>query len=195
MRLLFLTAAIFSLGYGTSLAQIAAVPNTTMPPSSTQAPTFGGLVNPSRPASAAGSMLGAIQFNLGGPIGGSTPGTIQICPPTVTAGTMTNFPVDATDVTTNGAPGFGTSAMSGSCNASSPASSPGIVSVPEFSDGAVPLSATEASGLGQSPLVAVPPPAPSAASCSSGLTMSEAPSLPMPYDSVGATGAPSSFGC
>jgi hypothetical protein len=70
-------------------------------------------------------------------------------------------------MTTNGAPGFGTSAMSGNCNPSSPASSPGIISGPEFDDGAVPLSATEAGGLGQSPVIAVPPPSTTAPLCGS----------------------------
>jgi hypothetical protein len=195
MRLLFLTAAaIFSLGSGPSLAQIAAVPNTTLPPSSTQVPTFTGLANLSRPAGVVGSTLGAIQLNLGGPIGGS-PGAIQICPTTGTAGASANFPVDATDATTNGAPGFGTSAVSGTCNAGSPASSPGIITGPEFSDGAVPLSATEAGGSGLSPLIAVPVSATPSASCASNLSTAETPGLPTPFDSAGAVGIPSQSGC
>jgi hypothetical protein len=201
MRLLFLTAAaIFSLGCGTGLAQIATVPsittppNSTTPPSSTQAPTFAGLANLPRPAGTPGGTLGAIQLNLGSPIGGS-PGAIQICPTTGTAGASANFPVDATDATTNGAPGFGTSAVSGSCNAGSPASSPGIITGPEFSDGAVPLSATEAGGSGLSPLIAVPVSATPSASCASNLSTIETPGLPTPFDSAGAVGIPLQSGC
>ena len=195
MRLLFLTAAaIFSLGCGPSLAQIPAVPNTTLPPSSTQAPTFTGLANSSRPAGVVASALGTIQINLGSTIGGS-PGAIQICPTIRTAGVSANFPVDATDATTNGAPGFGTSAVSGSCNAGSPVSSPGIITGSEFDDGADPLSATEAGGSGLSPLVAVPIiPTPNA-SCASNLSTAETPGLPTPFDSAGAVGIPSQSGC
>ena len=163
MRLLFLTAAaVLSLSCGPSLAQIATVPNTTAPPSSTtppgstEAPTFAGPANLPLPAGIPGGTLGAIQFNLGSPIVGSPPGAIQLCPVTGAEGTMANFPVDATDVTTNAAAGFGTSEMSGTCNPGSPASGPGILTGSEFSDGAVPLIATEAGGLGLSPLIAVP---------------------------------------
>ncbi len=196
MRRLFLTAAtIFSLGCGTCLAQTAAMPNVTTPPSSTQAPAFPGLVTSPRPAGGAGSTLGAIQFNLGSPIGGGTPGGIQICPVTETAGATANFPVDATDATTNAAPGFGTSAMSGSCNAGPQVSSPGIISGSEFSNGAVPLSATEAGGSGESPLIAVPYSATPSAACAGDSTTAESPGLPTPYDSAGAMGASSPPGC
>jgi len=187
MRLLLLTAvAIVSLGCGTCLAQTAAMPNVTTPPSSTQAPAFPGLVTSPRPAGGAGSTLGAIQFNLGSPIGGGTPGGIQICPVTETAGATANFPVDATDATTNAPAGFGTSAMSGSCNAGSPASSPGVVSGSEFDDGSVPLGATEAGGSGLSPLIVVPTSATPSAAC---------PNSPTPYDSAGAMGTPSESAC
>jgi len=196
MRRLFLTAAaIFSLGCGTGLAQIAPTPNVTTPPSSTlapatppsstQAPAFPGTANSPRAPGAAGSALGAIPLNLASPLGGSSTGTIQICPEAETAGATANFPVDQTDMTSNPAPGFGTLAMSGSCSPGSPASSPGIITQSEFSNGAEPLSATEAGGSGLSPLVAVPySPVPSA-SCG----------LPAAFDSMGATGTPSPSGC
>ena len=195
MRHLFLTAAaILSLSCGPSLAQIATVPNTTAPPSSTtppsstQAPTFAGPANLPRPAGIPGGTLGAIQFNLGSSIAGSTPGIIQICPATGTAGATANFPVDATDMTTNAAAGFGTSEMSGTCSPGSPASSPEILSGSEFSDGAVPLTATEAGGLGLSPLVAVPNPGSPSASCAGSSAMSESPGLAAPYDSGNVAG-------
>src|SRR5580704_6637040 len=164
MRLLLLTAvAIVSLGCGTCLAQVAAMPNVTMPPSSTLAPAFPGVANSPHAT-----------------------GSIQICPEAAMTGSTANFPVDGTDATTNAPAGFGTSAMSGNCNAASPASSPGIVSGPEFVDGSVPLSATEGGGSGLSPLIAVPiSPAPSAA----------CPSSPTPFDSAGATGTPSESAC
>jgi len=187
MRLLFPTAAaIVLLGYGTSLAQVAAVPNTTMPPistlapASTQAPAFPGTVNaPQLPGSVAGT-LGTAQFNLGSPIGGRAPGAIQICPVTGTAAATANFPVDATDATTNAAPGFGTPGMSGSCVAGTPASSPGIITQSQFSDGAVLTGATEAGGPGLSPLIAGPyTPTTSCASVTAAM-----PEVPTPYDSV-----------
>jgi hypothetical protein len=194
MRLLFLTAAVISsLGCGTSLAQIAIVPSATTPPSSTQAPTFAAPANLPFPAGTPGGTLGAIQFNLGSSIAGSTPGVIQICPATGTAGAIANFPVDATDMTTNAAPGFGTSEMSGTCSPGSPASSPEILSGSEFSDGAVPLSATEAGGLGLSPLIAVPG-SPSA-SCASGFGTSESPGLTAPYYSADVAGTLAQPGC
>ena len=84
---------------------------------------------------------------------------------------MANFPVDATDVTTNAAAGFGTSEMSGTCNPGSPASRPEILTGSEFSDGAVPLIATEAGGLGLSPLIAVPG-LPTSCASSSGMSES-----------------------
>jgi hypothetical protein len=187
MRLLLLTAAaIVSLGYGTCLAQIATMPNATAPPSSTQAPTFPGLANSLRPPGAAANTLGTIQPNLGSPFGGSGLGAIQICSASGTVGSSANIPVDATDATTNAPAGFGTSAMSGSCNAGSPAPSPGVISGPEFVDGSVPLSATEGGGSGLSPLIAGPiTPAPSAA----------CPSSATPYDSTGAIGTPSVPAC
>jgi hypothetical protein len=204
MRLLFLTAAaIFSLGCGMCLAQIATVPSATTPPSSTQAPTFAGPANLLRPGGTPGT-LGAIQFNLGSPIVGSGPGAIQICPATGTAAAIANFPVDATDVTTNAAPGFGTSEMSGNCGPGSPASSPEILSGSEFSgvlqgsqfsDGAVPLSATEAGGSGLSPLIAVPGPGSPSASCASNSGMSESSGLPAPYYSGDVAGTPPQPGC
>src|SRR5271163_1330409 len=120
MRRLFLTAAaIFSLGCGTSLAQTAAMPNVTTPPSSTLAPAYPGVANSPHPAGGAAGTLGSIQFNLGSPIGGSPQGAIQICPGAETAGATANFPVYQTDVTSNSAPGFGTSTMAGGCNAGS----------------------------------------------------------------------------
>lgn len=196
MRRLFLTAtAIFSLGCGTGLAQLVPTPNVTTPPSSTlapatppsstQAPVFPGTVNSPRLPGAAGSTLGAIPLNLASPLGGNSPGAIQICPEAETAGATANFPVDQTDMTSNPAAGFGTLAMPGSCSTAAPASSPGVIAGSEFANGAVPLSDTEAGGSGLSPLVAVPySPAPSAP-CS----------LAAPYDSAGATGTPSQSGC
>ena len=53
-----------------------------------------------------------------------------------------------------------------------------------FSDGAIPLDATEAGGTGMSPLFAVPPPAPSTASCGNGLTTPDTPGLPTPSDAA-----------
>jgi hypothetical protein len=187
MRLLLLTAvAIVSLGCGTCLAQVAAMPNVTMPPSSTLAPAFSGVANSPHAPGAAGSALGAIPFNLASPLAGSSTGSIQICPEAGMTGLTANFPVDGTDATTNAPAAFGTSAMSGSCNAASPASSPGVISGPEFVDGSVPLSATEGGGSGLSPLIAVPiSPAPSSA----------CPSSPTPFDSAGATGTPSESAC
>jgi hypothetical protein len=187
MRRMFLVAAtIFSLGCGTCLAQVAAVPNTTTTPSSTQAPTFPALANLLRPPGAAANTLGTIQPNLGSPIGGSGLGAIQICPASGMAGSTANIPVDATDATTNAPAGFGTSTMSGSCNAGSPASSPRVISGPEFVDGSVPLSATEGGGLGLSPLIAGPISIAPSAAC---------PSSPTPFDSAGAMGTPSVSAC
>ena len=67
MRLLFLTvAAIFLLGRGTGLAQIATVtstttpPNSTTPPSSTQAPTFAGPANLPRNETTKEAVMGVI---------------------------------------------------------------------------------------------------------------------------------------
>jgi len=187
MRRLFLVAAtIFSLSCGTCLAQIAVMPNATATPSSTQAPTFPGQANSLPPPNAAANALGTIQLNLGSSIGGSGLGAIQTCPASGIAGSTANFPVDATDATTNAPAGFGTSAMSGTCNAGSPASSPGVISGSEFVDGSVPLSATEAGGLGLSPLIGVPASAAPSAAC---------PSSPAPYDSAGAIGTPSESAC
>src|SRR5271167_3320464 len=183
MRRLFLTAAaIVSLGCGTCLAQVAAVPIATATPSSTQAPTYPGQANSLPAPGAVANTLGTILLNLGSPIAGSSLGGIQICPASGMVGPTANFPVDATDATTNAPAGFGTSAMSGSCNAGSPASSPGVVSGSEFDDGSVPLGATEAGGSGLSPLIAVPASAAPSTAC---------PSSPTPYDSAGAMGTPS----
>lgn len=190
MRFLFLTAAVvFSLGCGASWAQIVALPNVTAPPVSTQAPTFPAPASSSRPLGAVAGTLGTIQLSLGGPIAGSTLGVIQTCPASVTAGTTASFPVDATDATTNGAPGFGTSEMSGNCSPGSAPSSPGIISGLEFSDGAVPLNVTEGSGSGLSPLIAVPITAVPSAACA------ESPVVPTPSDSAGAIGIPSLSSC
>jgi hypothetical protein len=197
MRVLLLTAAaIFSLGCGTAWAQIAAMPNVTTPPSSTlapatppsstQAPAFPGVANSPHAPGAAGSALGAIPLNLASPLAGSSTGAIQICPTAETAGSSADIPVDATDATTSAPAGFGTSAMSGSCNAGSPASSPGVISGAEFVDGSVPLSATEAGGLGLSPLIAGPILIAPSAAC---------PSSPTPYDSAGAMGTPPVSAC
>jgi hypothetical protein len=187
MRRLFLVAAtIFSLGSETCLAQIAAMPNVTLPPSSTQAPTLPAPASSSRPAGTAGNALGSLSLNLGSPIGTSTPGAIQTCPTAETAGASADIPVDATDATTNSTPGFGTSAMSGNCIAGSPASSPGIIPTSEFSDGAVPLSTTEAGGLGLSPLIAVPYTAAPSAAC---------PASPTPYVGTGTMTTPSVPAC
>jgi hypothetical protein len=195
MRRLSLTAAaVLSVGCGTCLAQTAAMPNVTMPPSSTLAPAFPGLTSSSHPAGAAGSTLGAIPFNLGIPIGGSNAGAIQICPEAETAGATANFPVDQTDATSNSVPGFGTSTMSGGCSAGSPASSPGIITESVFSSGAVPLSVTEAGGLGLSPLVAVPYSAAPSTSCASNSGTSESSGLLAPYY-TDVAGTPAQPGC
>jgi hypothetical protein len=76
--------------------------------------------------------------------------------------------------------------MSGSCNAGSPAPSPGVISGAEFVDGSVPLSATESGGLGLSPLIAGPILIAPSAAC---------PSSPTPFDSAGAMGTPSVSAC
>lgn len=187
MRRLFLvTATIFSLGCGTGWAQIAGMPNVTMPPSSTLAPAFPGVANSPHAPGAVGSALGTIQLNLASPLAGSSTGAIQICPTAETAGSSADIPVDATDATTNAPAGFGTSAMSGSCNAGSPAPSPGVISGSEFVDGSVPLSATEGGGSGLSPLIAGPILVAPSAAC---------PSSSTPYDSVGAMGTPSAPAC
>ena len=197
MRFLLLTAvAIASLGCGTCLAQVAAMSNVTMPasstlapatpPSSTQAPAFPGVANSPHAPGAAGSALGAIPLNLASPLAGSSTGAIQICPTAETAGSSADIPVDATDATTNAPAGFGTSAMSGSCVASSPAPSPGVISGSEFVDGSIPLSATEGGGLGLSPLIAGPISIAPSAAC---------PSSPTPFDSAGAMGTPSVSAC
>jgi hypothetical protein len=192
MRVLFLTGvAIVLLGCGTSLAQIAAVPNATMPPSSTQAPALPGIVTPPRPAGSAGSTLGAIQLNLGTPIVGGTLGAIQVCPATGTAAAIANFPVDVTDVTANTAPGFGTSAISGNCNVGLPVPSPAAIGGSELGNGAVPLSTPpQASAPGLSPLIAAPVSAMPNAACAADLSMAGMTGVPTPYDSMGAVGTP-----
>ena len=187
MRYLYLTTlALVLLGSATSFAQVASSFGNTTTTTVPVATSTSSVPTPGTP-------LGAIQLNLGTPISASGLGSISTCPATGITSTASNFPVDATDPTGAGASQFGTSAMS--CGTPSPPSGPGIVTGSAFSDGAIPLGATEAGGSGMSPLVAVPPPAVSAASCSGGLTMLEAPSLPTPYDSAGAAGASSSSGC
>jgi hypothetical protein len=187
MRLLLLTATtIFSLGCGTGWTQIATMPNVTTPPSSTLAPALPGVANSPHASGAAGSALGAIPLNLASPLAGSSTGAIQICPTAETTGSSVNIPVDATDATTNAPAGLGTSAMSGSCNAGAPASSPGVISGAEFVDGSVPLSATEGGGSGLSPLIAGPISIAPSAAC---------PSSSTPYDSEGAMGTPSVAAC
>jgi hypothetical protein len=201
VRPLFLIAvAIVLFSCGPSLAQIAALPNamgttsSTTPPSSTQPPTFAGPANVPLPT-LPGGPLGAIQFNLGNPIVGGAPGAIQICSATGTPGAIANFPVDETDMTTNAAPSFGTSELSGNCSPGSPASSPEILSGSDFSDGAVPLTATEAGGLGLSPLIAVPSPGSPSAACISGSGMLESPGLTAPYYSGDAASTSVEPGC
>src|SRR5208282_1296389 len=84
---------------------------------------------------------------------------------------------------------FGTSALAGTCSPSTPAfapgfsnaappPSPGTITGSAFSDGAIPLDATEAGGAGLSPMIAVPDAATSGTSCNGGSTIIESPSLP-----------------
>jgi hypothetical protein len=179
MRNLFLiTAAMVLLGGGTSVAQVAPSPGVTAP---MRAPVSGSPLTPS--PRAVGSPLGSIQLNLGSQISASGLGTITTCPAAGIANAAPNFPVDATDPTGAGASQFGTPALA--CGAALPPSSAGIVTGATFSDGAIPLAATEAGGPGMSPLIAVPPASLSASSCSSGLTMPETSGLPTPPDSAG----------
>jgi hypothetical protein len=90
-------------------------------------------------------------------------------------------------------PAFGTSAMSGICSPTAPAQpaplgipaslAPGIGAA--FSDAAIPLEATEASGgVGLSPLISVPPPAISSSGCAGTPTMMGAAPLAMPSSSA-----------
>jgi hypothetical protein len=160
MRRLFLIAAAVMFGCGTSLAQVASLPDTTMPPSSTQAPTSTGSTVSIPPAGAPGTALGGIHLNLVSPLSGGGIGSISTCAANDFAGAASNFPVDETDPTAGATAGFNASGMSGICSAPSPPPTIGPVSGSVFSSGAVPLSGTEAGGSGLSPLVAGPFPAP-----------------------------------
>lgn len=198
MRRLFLTTtAIVILGCGASLAQVAPMPGgtsaATTPPSSTQAPTSAGAAISMPPAGSPGSALGAIQPSVPSPIPNSGVGTISECAANGTAnsaGTAADFPVDATDATASASPGFDASEASPNCAAtSSPPPTPGLVSPPDFANGAVPLGTTEAGGSGLSPLIAgpfpQPPPTPElpTTTCSGDATASELTSDPISMSS------------
>jgi len=202
-------AALILFACGTAFAQVASVPG---------APTIRstaliGLTNPMPPVGAVGGGLGAIRPNLGSliPANGGALGSITICPMTGMASSTTASSMDVSGLpaTTTGisaiAP-FGTSALAGSCSPSTPGIAPGFSNAaqppnPEtitgsaFSDGALPLDATEAGGAGLSPMIAVPDPGTSATSCNGGSTMIESPSLPTLFNNVGATGISSPYGC
>jgi hypothetical protein len=177
-HLLLLAAAIALLGTGPGLAQ-ANVPNVTMPPASTTAGT------PSMPpAGRPGSALGAIQTNLANQLGTGVTGRISTCTADGFPSGTQNFPVDETDVTAAPSPAFSASEVSVGCAPPAPAPGPGLVAAPAFDNGAVPLDATEAGGLGLSPLIAEPAQAPASPPETSGATCDTATTLPQ---SAGAT--------
>jgi hypothetical protein len=161
-RLLLIAAAMVLLGCSTGLAQVGGAP-APMPQ-----------VSPP-PAGSPGSALGAIQPSVTSPVPNSGVGTIGQCTENGTAnsaGTAADFPVDATDATASASPGFDASEASTNCGAASPPPTPGLVSPPDFANGAVPLGATEAGGSGLSPLIAGPFPQTPPTTCS-GTTTSE----------------------
>jgi hypothetical protein len=146
-RLLLITAAMVLFGCSTSLAQVSGAP-APMPQ-----------VSPP-PAGSPGAALGAIQPSVTSPVPNSGVGTISQCAENGTAngaGTAADFPVDGTDATSSASPGFDASEAVTNCGAASlPPPTPGLVSPPDFANGAVPLGTTEAGGSGLSPLIAGP---------------------------------------
>jgi hypothetical protein len=166
-RFFLMTTALVLLGYTAALGQVDAASSTT----ALTTPTPAGAAISMPPAGNPGGALGAIGHNLAAPIASNGLGTITACPTTSTGGVALNFPVDSTDLTTSGADQFGTLAMAGTCNTPLPTPSPGVVPESVFSDGADPLSATEAGGGGLSPLIAVPVPVSPSGSCNGDLTM------------------------
>jgi hypothetical protein len=200
-RLVLITASVMLVGCGATFAQVG-------PPSSPATPPAGapaGVIGSAPPAGSPASALGAIHLNLAAPITGIGVGTITSCPASGMAGTVSGLPVDPSDPMASGmTPAtasfplsptdllatensqFGTSALSGNCSAPSAPPSPATVDTSTFGDGAIPLSATEGGGSGISPLIAVPAPG-----CQSSLMTPETATMPMPYDSNGATGTSS----
>ena len=166
-RFFLMTTVLVLLGSSAALGQVGAASSTT----ALTTPTPAGAAISMPPAANPGGALGAIGHNLAVPIAGNGLGTITACPATATGGVALNFPVDSTDLTASGADQFGTLEMAGTCNTQSPTPSPGVVPESVFSDGADPLSATEASGGGLSPLIAVPVPVSPNGSCDGDLTM------------------------
>jgi hypothetical protein len=216
MKRLFPAAVALALfACGTAVAQVAFVPVPGAPTTRSMAPL--GLTSP---IPSAGGGLGAIRPNLGSliPATGGALGSITTCPMTGMASSTADASMNVSGLlgTTTGtsaiAP-FGTSALAGTCSPSAPAiapgfsnaappPSPGTVTGPAFSDGALPLDATEAVGAGLSPMIAVPDPATSATSCNGGSTMIEGPSLPPETPSLptlsnnaGVTGLSVPYGC
>jgi hypothetical protein len=166
-RLLLITAAMVLFGCSTGLAQVGGAP-APMPQ-----------VSPP-PAGSPGAALGAIQPSVASPVPNSGVGTISQCAANGTengAGTAADFPVDATDATSSASPGFNASEASTNCGAALPPPTPGLITQPDFANGAAPLGTTEAGGSGLSPLIAGPFPQPPATTCS-GTTTSELTGTP-----------------
>jgi hypothetical protein len=202
-------AALVLFACGTAFAQVAPVPGAP----TARSTALMGLTNPMSPVGAVGDGLGAIRPNLGSliPATGGALGSITTCPMTGMASSTTYSSMDFSGLpgTTTGisaiAP-FGTSALAGTCTPSTPGIAPGFSNAAQppnpgtitgsaFSDGALPLDATEAGGAGLSPMIAVPDPATSATSCNGSSTTIESPSLPTLPNNAGATGIPSPYGC
>jgi len=141
-------------------------------------------------AATAATPLGAIQTNLGvlGPNPGSPIGTITTCSTTGIGAAVPSTTLDASNAvgatgmlspqlppgaSPSAASSFGTSVMTGGCNATAAAVEateasgssvaspiPGLASItgPAFSDATIPSAATEAGGAGLSPEIVVPTP-------------------------------------
>jgi hypothetical protein len=213
-RLFLITTVVMLVGGGTSFAQVGLTSSPAAPPAGAPVGAPAGVTVSAPPAGSPGSALGAIRLNLAAPIAGIGVGTITACPASGATGTVSGPPIDPSDpmasdmATASTAPAtaslplsptdplatensqFGTSALSGNCSPPSAPPSPAAVDTSTFGDGAVPLSATEGGSSGLSPLIAVPPPG-----CQNSLMTPEMATLPMPYDSNGATGGFSSSTC
>lgn len=171
-----------------------------------------------------GNQLGSAQFNLGvvsAPPGSPAIGTITACPANALAAPAPTPALNPNSATANGmsfTPAaitpFGTSILSGLCaqaatngalnagtgpapGAVSPLPDPGTITGSIYGDSTIPLEATEQSGPGMSPLIAVPDPNGSASPCGSS-TGTGTSTSGTPLGGMGSAGPPaasSPLGC
>lgn len=213
-------AAGLALGAHAALAQVGSGTSaygTSTPgirPTAPTMPSRAGILAATPPLGGPAPALGNIQLSLGSlaPPASGTLGTIAPCPtsgiPISPVSPGAAAPVDAANgvlpASTVGTT-FGMLSMAGACNPIVPGAAPTATAPPDpnaaanFANGALPLTATESSSGGLSPLVTVPAPSipapPGSVPLVSGPAAALIPGFPIPaISSSGCAGDPSCGG-